>query len=366
MEMERFPTCVLCGQTGRVRYADLADRLWGVPGLFQLRECLRCRLLWLDPRPRPEHISACYRDYYTHDVPVAYDEPARPFAGLRDRLREAILCGYFGYRILHTKHGLCRIGGLLGHIPLLRYRAVYSDFGDRFPAWTDRRDNLLVDVGCGRGDFLARMKSLGWNVLGIEPDPVAAALAERRGIPVFCGSLSEAALPDSVADQVLMHHVLEHTPDPWTMIDESFRILRPGGQLLIVTPNNDSLGHRFFKENWRGLEPPRHLFVYSGSSMKKILEKSFFKRFQVTTRVNLARGILDYGMSIRKGGSTAARDASPQTGRALFGILESLLCSLGQPAGEEIVAVAHRDAGPSPMHGNPESACPSFSSFFMT
>jgi SAM-dependent methyltransferase len=288
-------------------------------------------------------MAECYRDYYTHEEPRSCGEPARALAVLRDRLREAILCGYFGYRHLHRDHCLCRFGGFWGRIPLLRHRAIYDDLGDRFPVFVDRKDNLLVDVGCGRGDFLGRMRTLGWNVLGIEPDPVSAALAASRGIPVFRGTLNEAALPDAMADRVLLSHVLEHLSDPYTVISECFRILRPGGRLIIITPNSQSLGHRFFNENWRGLEPPRHLFIYSGLSLRKILERSPFRKYLITTRSYLARGIYDYGLSIRKKPDFDPRIVGPQKGRIVFAWTEAILCLLGKPVGEEIVATALKD-----------------------
>ncbi len=343
MEMECFPACMICGQTGHTKYTELPDRLFAVPGHFQFRECPRCRLLWLDPRPSPESLADCYVEYYTHEELPPGGEQARSLAVLRDRIREAILCGYFGYRHLHRDHGLCRYGGLLGRIPLLRYRAVFDDLGDLFPVFADRKDNLLVDVGCGKGDFLGRMKTLGWNVLGIEPDPVSAALAVRRGIPVFRGALGDAALPDATADQVSMSHVLEHLDDPRSVIAECYRILRPGGRLVISTPNADSLGHRWFRQDWRGLEPPRHLFIYSGTTLRKMLERHPFRNCQITTRSHLARGIYDYGLAMQNRRTSDVRSAIKGKGRRIFGMVESLLCALGRSAGEEIVVTARRD-----------------------
>lgn len=334
---------MICGQTGRLKYTDLPDRLWGVPGRFQSKECPHCRLLWLDPRPSPESIAECYRDYYTHEEPRSCGEPARPLAELRDRLREVILCGYFGYRNLHRDHRLCRYGGLLGRIPLLRYRAIYDDLGDRFPVFVNRKDNLLVDVGCGRGDFLARMKTLGWNVQGIEPDPVSAALAASRGIPVFHGTLNEAALPDAIADEVVMSHVLEHLHDPHSVISECFRILRPGGRLVILTPNNESLGHQFFKEDWPALDPPRHLFVFSGKSLDRILRESLFRHWTIRTASLMAKVIFDYGLALRNTRTAVVQSAAQGKGRRIFGQVESLLCALGRPVGEEIVVTTLKD-----------------------
>jgi SAM-dependent methyltransferase len=334
---------MICGQTGQAKYTDLPDRLFGVPGRFQSRECPQCRLLWLDPRPSPESISECYREYYTHDELPSGGEQARPLAELRDRLREAVLCGHFGYRHLHRDHRLCRYGGLLGRIPLLRYRAIYDDLGDRFPVFVDRKDNLLVDVGCGRGDFLGRMKTLGWNVLGIEPDPVSAALAASRGIPVFCGSLEEAALPDAMADQVVISHVLEHMYDPHSVINECFRILRPGGRLVILTPNNESLGHRFFNKDWPALDPPRHLFVFSCKSLDKMLRESLFRHWTIRTSSIMAKVIFDYGLALRNTRTAIVRSAAQGKSRRIFGLVEFLLCALGRPVGEEIVVTARRD-----------------------
>jgi 2-polyprenyl-3-methyl-5-hydroxy-6-metoxy-1,4-benzoquinol methylase len=207
----------------------------------------------------------------------------------------------------------------------------------------DRRDNLLVDVGCGRGDFLGRMKTLGWNVLGIEPDPVSAALAASRGIPVFRGTLNEAALPDAVADQVVMSHVLEHLYDPHSVINECFRILRPGGRLVILTPNNESLGHRLFNEDWPALDPPRHLFVYSGKSLDKILRESPFRQWSTRTASIMAKVIYDYGLALRNSRTAVVRTAPHRKGRRIFGRVESLLCAMGWPVGEEIVVTARRD-----------------------
>ncbi|MBK7552820.1 MAG: class I SAM-dependent methyltransferase [Syntrophaceae bacterium] len=99
---------------------------------------------------------------------------------------------------------------------------------ERFPVFSDRPDNLLVDVGCGRGDFLVRMKALGWNVLGIEPDSIASGLARARGIAVFTGRLEEARLADGIVDQITLNHVLEHTDDPAGLLRECRRVLRGG------------------------------------------------------------------------------------------------------------------------------------------
>lgn len=345
VRMEAFPLCILCGAQGEPLYRDLTDRLFGVPGFFQVKQCIGCRLVWLDPRPIPEDLSKCYEKYYTHsEIPPEEKEPPhRPFTSVRDALRVAVLCGYFGYRHLHDRHILCRIGPLMAKIPFLRYRAVYDDLRERFPHYHKRPDNLLIDIGCGRGDYLKRMKDLGWNVLGIEPDPVSAALAKKRGIPVVNGTLEEARLPEGAADQITMQHVIEHLSDPTAAIHECFRLLRKGGRLVINTPNNESLGHRIFGTSWLHLDPPRHLFIFSPRSVAFLLQKSSFQNMSIHTVSVSAAKIFDHSLIISKQSKIDGNmPVLPQRGRTTFAAKETLLCRLGMPYGEEVKAIAFR------------------------
>jgi predicted SAM-dependent methyltransferase len=61
------------------------------------------------------------------------------------------------------------------------------------------------------------------------------------------------------------------------MIKKCYEALSEGGIIFITTPNTSSFGHRIFKGNWRGLEPPRHIFIFSPASIRKILEDAGFK-----------------------------------------------------------------------------------------
>jgi 2-polyprenyl-3-methyl-5-hydroxy-6-metoxy-1,4-benzoquinol methylase len=345
--MDQIPDCPICKTRTRPLYRDLEDGLYGVPGRYHFSRCPACRLIRLDNPPDREAILACYENYYTRAMPPEAPEapPVRRFGRLRDSLRTAILCSRFGYRDGHRQHSLCRLGPLMSMVPGLRRRAVYDGLRESFPAFPNRTDNLLIDVGCGRGDFLARMKSLGWNVQGIEPDPVASELARSRGIAVFNGRLEEAGLAGGVADQVTLNHVLEHVEAPADLLKECRRILRPGGRLVIYTPNAESLGHRWFGKDWRGLEPPRHLFVFSPQALRRILEGAPFRSFRMKTPTTLAGGIYDYSVRIRREGATPLYGGEPENGRVLFRGMERLLCLSGQYRGEEIEVVARREAG---------------------
>jgi SAM-dependent methyltransferase len=342
--MEHIPRCIICGGEGSWFHRDLEDSFYGIPGRYHLRKCEGCDLSWLDPRPDIRSISACYANYYTHifEPPVNGSSCRRRFSRLRDAMRLAILQGHFGYPSARRDGRRRRLGTMLASVPFLRYRAAYDDLAERFPVYSDRPDNLLIDVGCGRGDFLARMKSMGWNVLGVEPDPVSAAIARSRSIPVFNGSLEKAGLADGIADEVCLNHVLEHVHAPLALLCECYRILRPGGRLVLYLPNINGLGHRFFGRHWAGLDPPRHLFHFSPGSISLLLGQSPFRQYRTRTVGKISRGIYDTSRAIREGTLTQGAEADRRRGREAFRMAEAILCRLGLDCGEEIEVIAFK------------------------
>jgi 2-polyprenyl-3-methyl-5-hydroxy-6-metoxy-1,4-benzoquinol methylase len=135
----------------------------------------------------------------------------------------------------------------------------------------DLPPGLLLDVGCGNGEYGARMRGQGWAVRGTDLDPDAAkAVVQNHGFPVDVGELHDLGYPDGAMDAVTARHVLEHIRDPITFMRECWRILKPGGRLVYMTPNVASLGHRIFGEHWQGLEPPRHLFLFDAQTLRAL------------------------------------------------------------------------------------------------
>lgn len=338
--MENVAQCIICGNPGVLIYQEMRDSRFDTEGLFSIKKCKSCDLLWLDPRPTPPEIKKYYRDFcavFSAKYSMGYE---RRFLGFsRQALREAIICGYYGYRHVHNNHVLCRLGNLLGKIPLLRSRAAYS-LGEAFPIYSHDASGLILDVGCGDGNYLEMLQKLGLKVMGIENENTAVSISRKKGIPVFEGTLKEAKLADCSVDQVTMLHVIEHLFDPFEEINECFRILRTKGRLIIHTPNAGSLGRSLFQKNWYHLDPPRHLFVFSPKSIRLILKKSNFRKFQLKTLTNRSTTTFDNSAIIAKKGRLEKKGINPQRGRYLFALKESALVHLGRECGEEIELVA--------------------------
>ncbi len=184
------PACYLCGQAGETLYRQERDRLYGAPGAWDIRVCRQCGLAWVDPRPVPEMIPLLYVGYSTHTL-----ETAKPvLGGVRAAAGKAVLAARLGYRELSRGWLHLALGWLVSWLPM-----VYESVQLGVMGLAASRRGKLIDIGCGNGAFLARMRELGWTVAGVEPDPEAVRVArEHFGLSVFQGTLAEAKLPGLV------------------------------------------------------------------------------------------------------------------------------------------------------------------------
>jgi 2-polyprenyl-3-methyl-5-hydroxy-6-metoxy-1,4-benzoquinol methylase len=100
----------------------------------------------------------------------------------------------------------------------------------------------LLDVGCAAGLFLDVARRRGWEVQGVEISEHAASVArERRGVDVIVGDVKDVSLPEQGFDVVSMLDVLEHIIEPGTLLDRVRTLIRPGGALMLVLPNDRNL-----------------------------------------------------------------------------------------------------------------------------
>lgn len=94
-------------------------------------------------------------------------------------------------------------------------------------------DRSVLDIGCGRGDFLMVAQEHGWKVGGLEIDPVSAAACRERGLVIEVGSLFDHALPSGPWSVITLWDVLDHLEDPNVALERAMAELAPGGVLLV-------------------------------------------------------------------------------------------------------------------------------------
>lgn len=284
MEIEKTfkrPLCSVCNSNGVELYKGLTDKLFGSNGKWNLFKCTNkdCNTIWLNPAPVEEEIYKAYQKYYTHtDSNLRKTNILRKFF---NRIQESYLTNKYGYPSTAPK--FLRL--ILFIAPL---RRSATDFNVMYLPSTN---GTLLDIGCGSGEFILSMQLKGWDVTGIDFDFKAVQLAQSKGLNVKKGDLFDQTFKDERFDAIVLSHLIEHVYDPSKILIECKRLLKKGGKLVIATPNNESLGHIVFGHNWRGLEPPRHINLYSMSSLKSLIDRTGFEETNTFSIPRISRDI---------------------------------------------------------------------------
>src|SRR5437899_2813557 len=110
----------------------------------------------------------------------------------------------------------------------------------------DETPGRLRDVGCAGGELAALLATRGWRVQGAEAEPALVEAARSRGVEARAVDLDRAPLPwpAGAFDAVVAAEVIEHVIDTDRLLAEMARVLRPGGALVVTTPNLASLENR--------------------------------------------------------------------------------------------------------------------------
>ena len=224
-------SCTICNNSKHEHYCLGKDRVHGIPGKFELIQCTRCKLIEIHPKPSMESLKKYYpiKGYYTYD-----DEQKT------NNLRE-ILNNYCESKI------------------------------DRY--CPHKENGIILDIGCGNGNFLGKMKKKGMQTFGID----AFQNSSNRDIDCFYHKeLHECNLPQDYFDIITMNHVLEHLINPQEVLEEIHRILKPNGTFVVGVPNSNSLASKIFKSDWVQLDPPRHIYSFSDTNLLQLLENTGF------------------------------------------------------------------------------------------
>lgn len=340
---QKIDQCPECGSSGKIYITDCQDLICKIPGSWTFYQCSSCQSLWLNPSPTPDSIPKLYTNAYhfTHGTPSS---PLTEPTGLIPKVKFAIKLGIwmqaFGYEQLERHTSIphfIRLGRLISFLPGQRQRAGYSI---RFLHNRNHDQHRLLEVGTGNGSFLWLMHHLGWEVEGLEPDPLAAQSAQETGLTIIPQTVEAANLSRSHYDAIVLHHVLEHLPDHQSVVKKLVSSLKPGGVLVSISPNPTGIISKVFKESWYALDAPRHLSLPSPDGYRKL-----FQNENVSVKVHTTMQIIFWmcreSLSIQKTGQVSSYNGSllPQ----LSVILGSLLSVFNPYLGEEVICVATKN-----------------------
>lgn len=168
-------------------------------------------------------------------------------------------------------------GNDISPITIKRYEVLLDAF-EKY-----RKNNNMIDVGCGDGHFLQVAKRRGWNVFGTEYTDVAVEVCEKKGISMKKGKLNVENYPPDYFDVVTSFEVIEHINNPNEDVANYNKVLRKGGVVYVTTPNFNSVSRDLLGVKWNVIEYPEHLSYYTVSTIKEIFVKNGFKPLAVMT-----------------------------------------------------------------------------------
>lgn len=128
----------------------------------------------------------------------------------------------------------------------------------------------LLDVGCGRGDFLSTALQIGFQAVGIDVSKVGIKDCTWKMLPVLKGAVEDLKFADGAFDVVTFYDVIEHVKDPTGFLMEIRRILAPGGVISWSCPNLDSWLAKNLKENWWTLRLEQHLWHFTPQTLSML------------------------------------------------------------------------------------------------
>lgn len=224
--------CVLCGTLEREPVLEITLNQSNRPQTFRLLRCCSCRLVMSDPRLSGDELEAYYRQDYW----------GRVRAEDLDWVR--------------------------------RSQRPRTAFLDRFLS-----AGRLLDVGCGQGLFLLALDPARWERYGLEvmPVPYQEATSRLGRDRIVAAELTAAGLPGEHFDVITFWDVLEHLPNPRAALAEAFRLLRPGGLVLLRLPNFSSYQARRFGEDWYALSLPHHFYHFTPTTLTWLLKVTGFR-----------------------------------------------------------------------------------------
>ncbi len=219
--MKQLHKCPLCGaQRLRVLKPYTAHHL---------AKCRSCGFVFSNITPTPEELNALYHEYF------------------------------YG------------VNNFVSPITLERYRAVVKGF-ERY-----RKNNRLLDVGCGNGQLLSVARDTGWECYGLDVSQMAVQLCHEQGFTVFEGTLAtvEKRIPE--CDVVVSVEVLEHLNTPVEELQQMHRLLRPGGLLYLTTPNFNGLLRLLTRKDYAIIDFPEHLCYFTPRTLRQLARRCGFK-----------------------------------------------------------------------------------------
>jgi SAM-dependent methyltransferase len=340
----RLESCPICAARETKHFFTTPDRLHGTPGEFSYDLCGKCGTVFQNPMVIPEDLHLCYPPAYSpynlqEEIPDV-DFDALPNGNFRNDLRRAVVEEVKGKQDSTGLSGA--LGKLLAKRAFFRERAFYGLVTDELLP-RGAADRWALDLGCGAGWLMKKLKKVGWETEGLEWNEAAAARArEATGDRVFAGDFRVVELPAGRYHLIVLNHVFEHLADLPGALRRIRELLADGGRAVLLYPNPHSFGAEWHTTDWFPWDAPRHLIFPTPQAVKTMAEEAGFAGAKVVTRAF-------YADEQWIGSKAYKNRLKPNEVRLKLNLIENLalftehfLTAVGFEKGWEIVAVLRK------------------------
>lgn len=160
---------------------------------------------------------------------------------------------------------------------------------------------IVGDVGAGFGLFLEELAKVrsSTRLVAIEPAVEMANICKTKGLEIIPQALEDVRGWDGCFDLLTAFEVFEHLYSPGRFLKKIWRLLRPGGYLLLTTLNGEGFDIQILWEKSKSISPPHHLNFFNPNSLLSLLQKNGFKIEEITTPGQLDWDIVE-GMVLKE------------------------------------------------------------------
>lgn len=248
--------CKICGNSENNKLHTAQERMFGFGGAFQYLECGNCGCIQLMNIPADMAKYYPQDQYYSLSSGEKYSNSNSVANTIRKIQSDYLL---FGKRKLP--------GSLLS----IGYSS--HDYFNWLKKVGVNYNSAILDVGCGGGELLFRMRRNGFtNLTGTDPFNAKDIYAD--GVTIYNKEIYDL---QGTYDFIMLNHSYEHMDEPLRVLKKLHELLKPNSYLLIRIPISDSYCWQQYGVFWAPLDAPRHLYIQSEKSMKILSEQAGFE-----------------------------------------------------------------------------------------